>query len=79
VSVIQAMSRSLKWEDCALGCLGQNVRPHQSNNQFKKTAGGMAQVVECLPSKCEALSLNPSMARKNNSRNKHCKNYIHVS
>jgi hypothetical protein len=27
---------------------------------------GMAQVVECLPSKCEALNSNPSTAKKQN-------------
>jgi hypothetical protein len=28
-----------------------------------KRAGGMAQVVECQPSKCEALSSNPNTTR----------------
>jgi hypothetical protein len=30
----------------------------------QKRAGGMAQAVECLPSKYEALNLNPSSAKK---------------
>jgi uncharacterized membrane protein len=30
-----------------------------SNPPNKKRAGGVSQVVECLPSKCEALSSNP--------------------
>jgi hypothetical protein len=29
-----------------------------------KRAGGEAQVVECLPSKCEALSSNPTPVKK---------------
>jgi hypothetical protein len=29
-----------------------------------KRAGGMVQVAECLPSKCEAVSSNPSTAKK---------------
>jgi hypothetical protein len=28
----------------------------------KRRAGGVAQNIECLPSKCEALSSNPSAA-----------------
>jgi hypothetical protein len=32
--------------------------------QEEKTAGGVAEVVERLPSKCEALSSNPSTAKK---------------
>jgi hypothetical protein len=34
----------------------------------QKRAGGMAQVVACLPSKGEALSLNPSAAKKKKKR-----------
>jgi hypothetical protein len=30
----------------------------------KKRADGVAQVAECLPSKCEALSLNSNTAKK---------------
>jgi hypothetical protein len=30
----------------------------------QKRAGGVAQVVELLPSKCEALSSNPNTAKK---------------
>jgi hypothetical protein len=31
-----------------------------SKNGRAKSAGDVAQVVECLPSKCEALSSNPT-------------------
>jgi hypothetical protein len=35
------------------------------NTYFKIIkAGGMAQVVECLPNKCEALSSSPTPAKK---------------
>jgi hypothetical protein len=30
----------------------------------------MAQVVECLPSKCEVLNLNPSTTEKNKKKTK---------
>jgi hypothetical protein len=30
----------------------------------KERASGVTQVIECLPSKCEALSSNPSTAKK---------------
>jgi hypothetical protein len=33
--------------------------------QTQERAGGMAQVIEYLPSKCEALSLNPVPPKKN--------------
>jgi hypothetical protein len=36
----------------------------------QKRAGGVAQAVECLPSKCEALNSNPSTAKKNNNKKK---------
>jgi hypothetical protein len=39
---------------------GINGRPYLKNNKAKRT-GVMAQVVECLPSKCEALSSNASI------------------
>jgi hypothetical protein len=43
--------------------------PGTIKNKFLKTArakraGGVAQVVECLPCKCKALSSNPSTAKK---------------
>jgi hypothetical protein len=34
------------------------------NNNNKKRAGGVAQAVECLNSKLEALSSNPSTTKK---------------
>jgi hypothetical protein len=33
-------------------------------NQVYEKAGEVAQVVKCLPSKCEALSSNPTTAKK---------------
>jgi hypothetical protein len=43
----------------------QNVRIHQEDTI---RAGGVTQVVECLPNKSEALSSNPSMAKKKKKR-----------
>jgi hypothetical protein len=39
-------------------------RPYLKNTQYKKGAGRVTQVVECLPSKCEVLSSNPSTTKK---------------
>jgi hypothetical protein len=39
-----------------------------------KRVGGMAQAVEHLPSRCEALSSNPSTIKNKNKINRHCKN-----
>jgi hypothetical protein len=36
----------------------------RSDQNLVLQAGGMAQVVECLLSRCEALSLNPSFEKK---------------
>jgi hypothetical protein len=36
------------------------LRPCLENTKQKKGAGAVAQMVENLPNKCEALSLNPS-------------------
>jgi hypothetical protein len=47
-----------KYEDHGSGWPGQKVRLY-----LTKRAGGMAQVVECLPHKNEALSLNTSAAK----------------
>jgi hypothetical protein len=44
-------------------------------NQYKNFniwAGGVVQVVECLYSKCEALSSNPCTAKKRKKGNKKC-------
>jgi hypothetical protein len=38
------------------------LKPEKYSTQ--KRAGGVAQVVECLPRKCEVLSLNPSTPKK---------------
>jgi hypothetical protein len=57
------MVGSVKLEDCGLGQCRQKARPCLQNNQSKR-AGGVAQMVESLPSRCEALSPNPSMAKK---------------
>jgi hypothetical protein len=44
------------------------MRPYLENTQHK-TAGRVAQEVEHLSSKCEALNTNPSAANNNNSDN----------
>jgi hypothetical protein len=36
----------------------------------QKRAGGVVQVLECLPSKCEALSSNPSTKKKKKRKRK---------
>jgi hypothetical protein len=43
--------------------VGPKLKP-QYLQKKKKSADGMAQVVECLPSKCEALSSNSSIKKK---------------
>jgi hypothetical protein len=48
----------------------QKARPYLKNNQSKKRAGSMAQTVECLPSKHEALSSNSSTTKKKAQKNK---------
>jgi hypothetical protein len=40
------------------------MRPYLEKYLTHKRAGGVAQVIECLPSKCEALSSNPSTEKK---------------
>jgi hypothetical protein len=44
---------------------GINVRSYLKNNESKR-AKAVAQVVECLPAKSEALSSNPSTGRERN-------------
>jgi hypothetical protein len=41
---------------------GKNASPYLKNKA--KTAGGMAQVVEYLPSKCKALNSTPKTLKK---------------
>jgi hypothetical protein len=41
------------------------------------SVGGMAQAVECLPSKCEVLSSNPSTEKKKKKYEKEKKKYLH--
>jgi hypothetical protein len=41
------------------------ARPYLENTKHKNRAGRVAQVVQCLPSKCEDLSSNPSTAKIN--------------
>jgi hypothetical protein len=41
-----------------------NVRPFPKKITKAKRAGGVAQVVECLPSKFKALSSKPSTEKK---------------
>jgi hypothetical protein len=48
------------WEDLDLRLdPGKNARSYLKNNQSKKVAGGLGQVVECLSSKYKAQSSNP--------------------
>jgi hypothetical protein len=42
----------------------QFERPYLKNTQYKIRAGGVAETVECQPSKHEALNSNPSTAKK---------------
>jgi hypothetical protein len=51
-------SDNVKVEDFHLGQPMWKVRPHLQNNHSKR-AGGKAQGVECLPSKCGALTASP--------------------
>jgi hypothetical protein len=46
------LHRKYKQEDHKPGCPGINMRPYWKNIE-NKTGGGMAQVVECLPSQVE--------------------------
>jgi hypothetical protein len=43
---------------------------HLKNNPTEKRAGRVAQVIECLPSKCETLSSNPSTIKKKKKKNR---------
>jgi hypothetical protein len=43
--------------------LGKNVRLCPQNNDSEKS-WEVADVIECLPSKCKALSSNPSTTKK---------------
>jgi hypothetical protein len=40
------------------------IRRIQKKNPIENRAGGVAQMIACLPSKCEALTSNPSTAKK---------------
>jgi hypothetical protein len=42
-----------------------NTRRYLKNKQSKNT-GGEAQLLECLPSKCKAVSSTPNTAKKKN-------------
>jgi hypothetical protein len=44
------------------GCLSKKQDPISKITQAKR-AGGMAQAVQYLPSKCKALRLNPKIAK----------------
>jgi hypothetical protein len=44
------------------------LRPYLKNTQQRKRAGGVAQVVEHLSSKGEALSSNPHVRKKKKER-----------
>jgi hypothetical protein len=53
------------------------VRPYLKNTQHKNRAGREAHVVKYLPSKCEALSLNPITAKKK-KRKRLCLDQAHM-
>jgi hypothetical protein len=55
---------------------GKTVRPYLKNKLNLKGLKGMAQVVEHLPSKCNALSSKPSATKE--KKIKATKEYIHV-
>jgi hypothetical protein len=63
VPVIPPITGIIK-ENCGPGPPGQKVRPYLQNNQRKKGARGMTQVVECLPCKHKTLSSNPVQKKK---------------
>jgi hypothetical protein len=44
----------------------------------QKKAGGVAQVVECLPNKCEAVISNPSPARRKKKKSEHLVSFNHI-
>jgi hypothetical protein len=52
------------------------MRPYLKNKakKKKKKAGGVAQVVEHLPSKCKTLSSKPSIRGENSKKKKKIKN-----
>jgi hypothetical protein len=51
----------------------QKARHYLKNKPKAKRAGGVAEVVECLPSKPEALSSNPSNSKKKKKKKKKIK------
>jgi hypothetical protein len=63
---------SCLWYSYVRGCrqvsnrpvLGKNMRTFLKNNIKLKRAEVMAQVVECLLSKCKALNSNPTITKK---------------
>jgi hypothetical protein len=55
--------RRLKQDHQSPGWRGQKPTPYLKENQ-RKRAGGVAQVVECLPKKHKALSTNTSTKKK---------------
>jgi hypothetical protein len=48
----------------------QFERPYLENIQHKKRAGGVPQLVECLPSRHEFPSSKPSTIKKENKQKK---------
>jgi hypothetical protein len=51
--------------------LSQKYPTHTQNNNKKPRAGGVDQVIECLPSKWKALSSDSSTAQKKKKKKKH--------
>jgi hypothetical protein len=49
--------------------LGKIFAKDTSNKELIKRVGGVAQVVQCLPSKCEALSSTTSTTKQRTYKN----------
>jgi hypothetical protein len=55
----------LATSEAEMGRIKYFMGPYLENTQHKKKTGGVTQVVEQLPSKCEALSTNSLLQKKN--------------
>jgi hypothetical protein len=65
---INSPEKSLAYDETVLSAVMSNIW-EKHHLRSKPGAGSMAQVVECLPSKGEALSSNPQYDQNNNSIN----------
>jgi hypothetical protein len=66
--VILATIGSINRRMMAQASLGKKQDPISKKTSQTKRAGDMAQVVDLLPSKWEALSSNPSTLKKQNQK-----------